>query len=173
MRAVGRGARQLALQTLLHEHAERIVTIAAERPAAREAGRLVQADRRELLDPGLEAQRADASAHRRLDRIEDRAPDAAAARVRRHEHALDLGATVAVQLKRAAADRHAVGARHEQDDVRALVGAEVEPVAAFRRIQAGHHSARLPQQRLDVGPHGPLHRDFDTTRHSSGPPAYA
>jgi hypothetical protein len=72
-------------------------------------------------------------------------------------------AAIAVQLKGAAAHRHAARARHEQGDLRALVGAEVEAVAAFRRIQPGHHGARCAQQRLDVGPHGPLHRDIDAS----------
>ena len=105
------------LQRLLHEQAERVVAVAAERPAAAEAGALVEPDRCILLDAGLEAQRRDPSTHRLLDRIENCPADAAAARLGQHEHALDLGTAVARQPIGAAAQRHAGLARHEERDI--------------------------------------------------------
>src|ERR687891_263471 len=82
------------LQRFVHEDAERVLAVAAERPAAAEAGTLVQADRRVLLRAGLEAQGPDAAAQGVLDRGQDRAADAAAARLGHDEHALQLGAAV-------------------------------------------------------------------------------
>jgi hypothetical protein len=56
-----------------------------------------------------------------------------------------------VAQKGAAADRDAAVPRDEQGGLGLLISAELQAVAAFRRIEAGQQRLRRAQQRRDVG----------------------
>src|SRR5258705_5745596 len=95
------------------EARDRVGVEVADPPVAR---RLVQRLRVRLLRPGVEPRDRIAELARRvLERAEQRARDALAARRGQHVHALDLARAVGQPLHAAAAHRNAVAPADQED----------------------------------------------------------
>jgi len=133
-----------------HEDAERILDVVTERPAAREAGALVQAERRhERLGGARLEPEAPHAARARLvdDEEQDRAPDAAPEEGVDHAHRLDLATRVVEALQRAATREVLAGPRRPERHAGRSQLVEVEGVHALRRRVRVHAREVAPDER--------------------------
>src|SRR5204862_321625 len=144
-------------QSLLHEYAQPIRPVLAERGALGVAAAAVQRARRRLVNPGLEAHQRKAFARRLvLDATKNGAPDVLAARLRDDEHALYFPVPH-FDAQRAAADRIDAATRYKKTDVRRAKRLHVEEMVAFRRIERLQRLAALRKSETDPR----VRRDLD------------
>ena len=139
-------------EALLHEEAERVRPVGAERATLDIAEGAVEGQRLGLLHPRLQLEQADARLRRgALEMRQKRTPDATAARARVDEQALDLGLSRRPQREGDAADRATLDPRDQQADIRRGQRLEVDRMPARGRIERREIGVRLPDQLRDLG----------------------
>src|SRR5262245_36260862 len=168
-----------SVETALEVHGQRVVVVRPERPDALEAHSLVQPDRLDLVDPGLEAQPVDAAGPGlRGEMLEDRLAKPLAAERGRDVHPFDLAVgrlrAIAVDQQDPAAGRGlAVGAQDVELDALLDQPVDAERVAARRRVARREVGVQLGDEPRCVGRVRALRGDGDAADLARGHPAAA
>ena len=154
-RSVSMRSGAVRAQAQRHEDAVRVVGVAGERPAVREAEALVQLARRQERRhrAGFQPEPAIAARAGDLDDVRQQGPARPLAPTRlRRAHRLHLAVLGVDLLERAAAQQAAVAPGRPEGDVGAAQLVEIERVHALGRREPVHVLQVLVEQRVHLGP---------------------